>query len=162
MNEQIGITLLLYVHLVTMAWGVAGTTIANLMIRFEHEPWFSFLRIQQGPWLPSTLFPRLTRLITLSVILLGLSGIGLAYLRGGETLDLKVFTIKLILVGIVFVNGIELALKLEPELEKTVPANPGEPETPEFQRLMARVRLHGLISLTGWYLIVALSLFVRR
>jgi hypothetical protein len=67
----------------------------------------------------------------------------------GEALDLKILTVKLILVGIVFVNGVELALKLEPELENAVPANPVEPETPEFRRLMARVRLHGLISLAG-------------
>lgn len=162
MSEQTWITLFRYIHLVTMAWGVAGTTVANLMIRFEREPWLSFLQLRQGPWLPSTLFPRLTRLISLSVILLALSGAALGYLRGGEALDFKVLTVKLILVAVVFLNGMHLVITLEPELEKAAPAQPGEAETPQFQKLMARVRSHGLISLAGWYLIVALSLFVQR
>jgi len=162
MTDERLILILRFVHLVTMAWGVAGTTVANLMLRFEREPWLSLLRLRRGPWLPSTLFPRLTRLITLSVILLALSGIGLGYLRGGEALDLKVLTVKLIIVAAIFVNGIHLALSLEPQLEHAAPSQPSERESPAFTRLMARVRLHGLLSLVGWYAIVALSVFVPR
>ncbi len=162
MNQESLALILRFIHLVTMAWGVAGTTVANLMLRFEREPWLSFLRLRRGPWLPSTLFPRLTRLITLSVVLLALSGISLGYLRGGEALNLKVLTIKLILVAVIFINGVHLALSLEPQLEHAAPADPSQADSPAFRTLMARVRLHGLISLLGWYAIVALSVFVPR
>src|SRR4030042_973872 len=99
MTDERLILILRFVHLVTMAWGVAGTTVANLMLRFEREPWLSLLRLRRGPWLPSPLFPR---------------------------------------------------------------PHPSGPETPPCRGLAARVRLHGLISLVGWYAIVGLSVFIPR
>jgi hypothetical protein len=145
-----------------MAWGVAGTTVANLMLRFERAPWLTVLRLRSGPWLPSTLFPRLTRLISLSVVLLAGSGVALGYLQGGDRLNLPILVVKLALVAIIFVNGVHLAIELEPALERAAPSAPEKADSPDFRRLMGRVRLHGLISLVGWYLIVALSLFVKR
>ena len=85
----------------------------------------------------------------------------MVYLAGGEELNLKILTLKLILFAILFVNGMYLTLRLEPEMEHVTPAGSGVLQTESFQDVMSRVRTHSLISLVGWYAIVALSIFIR-
>jgi hypothetical protein len=161
MTEQSWINLFLFVHLVSMAWGVAGVTLDNMIVNLDREPWLSLLRLKPGPWLAGPLFPWLSRLIMAGVGLAAFSGIVMAYLVGGEDLNLKLLTVKLILFTILFVNGMYLTLRLEPEMETVAPVGSNEKETPAFQDVMRRVRIHSLISLTGWYTIVALSIFLR-
>jgi hypothetical protein len=161
MTEQSWMNLLLFVHLVAISWGVAGSTLDNVFVNLEREPWMSLLGIKRGPWLTGQVFPWLSRLITAGVALAGLSGVAMVYLAGGGELNLKILTVKLILFAILFVNGMYLTLRLEPEMEHVTPAGSGTREMEAFQGVMGRVRTHSLISLVGWYVIVALSIFIR-
>ena len=161
MTEQNWMDLLLFVHLVAISWGVAGSTLDNVFVNLEREPWTSLLGIKRGPWLTGPVFPWLSRLITAGVALAGLSGIAMVYLAGGQELNLKILTVKLLLFAILFVNGMYLTLRLEPEMEHVTPAGSSAMQTEAFQDVMSRVRTHSLISLVGWYAIVALSIFIR-
>jgi hypothetical protein len=151
-----------YVHLLAMACGVAGSTIANLMLTFDREPWLAFAGLRPGPWLPPSALPRLTRLMGPSVLVLAASGAAMGYLRGGGTLDVKLLTIKLLVVAFIFLNGMHLTLRLEPALAKAQDANPHADNDPVLLRLVGRLRWHCLVSLAGWYTITALSLYVVR
>ena len=161
MTEQSWINILIFVHLVSMAWGVAGVTLDNMIVNLDREPWLSLLRLKRGPWLAGLMFPWLSRLILAGVGAAALSGVAIAYLVGGEELNLKFLTVKLILFAILFVNGMYLTLRLEPEMETVTPDGSGTTETEAFQDVMRRVRKHSLISLAGWYTIVALSILLR-
>jgi hypothetical protein len=46
-----------YPHFIAMALGVAGSPIASLLVYCEREPYLSWVRLQAGPWLPTSLFP---------------------------------------------------------------------------------------------------------
>ena len=151
-----------YLHLVAMAFGVTGTTIANLIVHCEREPYLSWVRLRPGVWLPPSLLPLLTRLMSGGVVVLALTGVALGYLRSSGELNLKFLTVKLFLVTFVFLNGMHIVLHLEPRLEQSRPVNPDGPEHSAFRHLMARLRTHSKLSFVSWYLIAALSLYVRR
>jgi sulfite exporter TauE/SafE len=147
-----------FLHLVFLSWGVAGTTIANLSLRLEREPWLSLFRLEKGPWLPSILFPRLTRLVSLGLLGLILSGIGLT-VWGDASLNWWILTLKHVVVAILIVDGLHLALRLEPKLVDMA-KTPEDMERPEFEETMRKVKVAGLISLFSWYFITALSVFL--
>ena len=97
-----------YPHFIAMAVGVAGSPIASLLVYGEREPYLSWVRLQAGPWLPASLFPRLTRLMSAGVFILVLSGVSIGYLRGGQALRLKILVAKWLLVAFVFLNAMHL------------------------------------------------------
>ncbi|MFQ5405741.1 MAG: CopD family protein [Candidatus Micrarchaeia archaeon] len=137
-----------FLHYVGVALGAGGATIATLlMMKSEKDA-------KLAP-LTASFMPDISKVISSAVILLFLSGIGMAWALSGDLSNAptqELFQIKYALYAILIVAGGYLSLKVMPKMQEE--AKKGN--TAEVAKLKKQGKILGTGSLLIWYAILAL------
>lgn len=143
--------LLSFFHVVFMAWGLGGATVAAiLMIKARKEP----------ALMPSVMkfMEPVSKLIWIAIIGLLITGIVIAALGAGKgSYDAGVLAVKHAAVTVLVINGLILSLLLLPKLKKLFPA-PGSKPSLEFLKTSKLLNASSTIGLVLWYVIAGLSI----
>ena len=148
MAESIVLQIFMVIHLISLSWGVGGATIGFI---------FNIVSSKKKEMAPhiSKVMPYISQLIMISLILLGVSGIGVQSVGGdffGYLTLYPLSIVKLILVIILVTIGIFLVAKLAPKLESLAPK--GGPPSEEFLETRKLVMICGTINFILWYVIL--------
>jgi hypothetical protein len=142
-------------HIVTILIGVVTATISDFTF-------FRFLKDFRVSIRESQILERLSQVIWFSVALFIVSGLGLFLPRMEEYLAQPKFLVKMIVVGVIIVNGTLLNLMVAPKLTE-VPFNKKIVMKGKKAEELAGVRrlafILGPVSIISWYSALALGLF---
>lgn len=134
-------------HHIGIAWGAGGATIAAILrIKAEKDP-------QIAP-VVMRLMPTISKLIWVGLILLAVSGIGLAKLTRWPV-DSDILRIKIGLVVVLVLNGLNMMFRVMPKMAKLAPKG-GAPSA-EFLKMKNYARFAGMLGLALWGLILIFS-----
>ena len=147
------LTVVNFFHIIFIAWGVGGATIATiLMAKGEKEPTIM-------PVIMKLIGP-ISKLIWVSIIGLIITGIILAVLGyANGDIDKNILMIKQVVVAILILNGLFLNFKLLPKLKKSTPAPASKPSV-EFFKFKKYMKISSILSLILWYAIVLLGVML--
>lgn len=137
-----GIDLLTLIHIVGAVIAVGAVTTTDGLMMFLHV----------RPALSKTLAkvaPLLSVMVWIGLVLLGISGIGFL-LRFPALVTLPHFQLKIVLMAIVFVNGIFINVKITPLFQEV--AGQWETRNPSLIRFERIAMISGIISFVGWWL----------
>jgi putative copper export protein len=135
------------IHVLGLAWGLGGVTVnVILMMRAEKNP--EIAPVVMG------LAPTVAKLIWLAIVLLAISGIGLA-IEGSDWIDKTVLLVKHALVIVMVIGGIILLFVMMPKMKKLAPKE--GPPSSEFLSLKKKVQAIGMVNLILWYAIFIIS-----
>jgi putative copper export protein len=141
------IDFILMLHVLGLAWGLGGVTVnVILMMKSEKNP-------EIAPAIMSVA-PSVAKLIWLAIVLLVISGIGLA-IEGQDVIDSTTLLAKHALVATMVIIGLILVFSFLPKMQKLAPK--GGPPSPEFLGLKKKVQLLGTVNLVLWYAIFGIS-----
>jgi putative copper export protein len=156
MAETIVLQLFLILHFISLSWGVGGATIGFI---------FNILSSKKTDLRPhiSSVMPYISKLIMISLIILGISGVGIQSVLGNPTFinywaDFPLSIVKFILVIILVLIGLFLVIKLAPKLESLNPK--GGPPSEEFLKTRKIMILLGTINFILWYGILILAIIM--
>ena len=140
------------VHLIGLCWGVGGATLGLLlMIVSERNP-------ELKPHV-SKILPINTRLVMSGIIILGISGVVLQLVIGGNYYaDHWILGLKQVVAAILLVIGILLATKIVPKMQRLAPK--GGPPSEDFLKTKKLVMIAGITNTILWYVIVVLSVIM--
>ncbi len=142
-----------FFHLVFLAWGLGGATIAAiLMAKAEKQP----------ELMPSVmkLVEPVSKLIWIAIIGLILTGSITAAIGAAKGYyDPAILLIKHVAVAAVVINGLNITFRLLPKLKKSA-AGPGSKPSNEFLKVKSHLKKSSIASLILWYLIVGLSVLM--
>lgn len=132
------------VHLFGLALGLGAATLADIFF-------FKFIKDFRISHEEAAILNTLSQIIWLGLALLMLSGIGL-YLANAEALNhSSKFLVKLVVVGVILVNGMFLNLMIAPRLVQISFGGPHAHVPGELTRLRRIAFALGAISMTSWY-----------
>ncbi len=138
------------IHVLGLAWGIGGATINTILImKAEKDP-------QIAPVVMG-LVPSIVKLIWVAIILLILSGIGLA-IEGADWLDTTIMLVKHALVAVLVVIGLVMMFVMMPKMQKLAPK--GGPPSAEFLAAKKTTQALGMLNLVLWYAILVMSYWV--
>jgi len=139
-------------HLIGLCWGVGGATLGLLlMVISERNP-------ELKPHVAKIL-PINTRLVMSGIIVLGISGVALQLVIGGNYYaEHWILGLKHIVAAILLIIGILLAAKIVPKMQKLAPKD--GPPTEEFLKTKKLVMIAGITNTILWYVIVILSVIM--
>ncbi|MAG22092.1 MAG: hypothetical protein CL943_02195 [Candidatus Diapherotrites archaeon] len=139
-----------FFHIVFLAWGVGGVTIAMLLsIKADKEP-------DLGPAV-MRLMPSISKLIWVGLIGLAVTGIVTTSMGLGKGFfDENLLLIKHILVVLIVIAGLNLTFRLIPKMKALVP-KPGAAPSAEFLSVKKQMKITSMASLILWYAVVVLS-----
>lgn len=152
MAESVVLQIFMIIHLISLSWGVGGATIGFI---------FNIVSSKKKEMAPhiSKVMPYISKLIMLSLILMGISGIVVQAVIGGDFFAywtwFPLSIVKLILVIILVAIGIFLVAKLAPKLESLAPK--GGPPSEEFLETRKLVMICGTINFILWYVILVFA-----
>lgn len=132
--------LIIFLHLLGLSLGVGGVIISDVL--------FHALEKKERPERIIHTFPYLSKIISLGLFILILSGIGLVS-KEEDYLSSPIFWVKMFFVVVVIVNGLFLNLKISPKIIKYYTA-PHEFTDSDFSHLKAKAYVSGAISLFSW------------
>lgn len=136
--------LFLLLHIVSFAIGLGGATIADIFF-------FKFLKDFRISEAESETLDTLSRVIWVALGVIVVSGVGL-YLPNAEALNqVPKFLVKMIVVGVLIVNGIFLNLLVAPRLVKIAFHQKHFHEKNELHHIRKIAFALGAISITSWY-----------
>ncbi|MCK4384101.1 MAG: hypothetical protein KAW66_12450 [Candidatus Lokiarchaeota archaeon] len=140
------------IHLIGLCWGVGGATLGLLlMIVSERNP-------ELKPHVAKIL-PINTRLVMSGIIFLGISGVVLQLVIGGNYYaEHWILGLKHVVAAILLVIGILLAFKIVPKMQKLAPK--GGPPSEDFLKTKKLVIIAGTTNTILWYVIVVLSVIM--
>ena len=155
MAESVVLQIFMIIHLISLSWGVGGATLGFL---------FNIVSSKKKDMAPhiSSVMPYITKLIILSLILLGVSGVVVQVVLSGNfhgywiTFPLSI--VKTVLVIVLVIIGVLLAAKLAPKLGTLAPR--GGPPSEEFLRTRKLVMILGMVNLILWYVILILAVIM--
>jgi hypothetical protein len=149
---------LVVTHLVGLIFGMGGVTATDIVSAYgmhvnrECMPRVVFI------------FKVLTFMVWVGLFLLIVSGAGLWYTSPdlyGENLDSWAFKLKLVLTGVVIVNGLFLTLVVSPAFESSVMLD-NYAKTKEFRRATMLGYASGGLSFISWWGAFFLGIYVFR
>lgn len=151
-------TVLVSLHLIGLIFGLGGVTATDMISAY-------------GMFVKPTMLPKvvgvfkvLSFLVWVGIFLLLASGAGLWITSSsiyGENLSSWPFYLKLVLSGVVVVNGLFLTLVVTPAFEKSV-ILPDYACTKEFRKAMLLGFISGGISFGSWWGAFLLGIYVFR
>ncbi len=141
-------------HSLGIAWGLGGATIAYIGMRTgQKDPQFG------QAW--AKFMPTISKIIWVALISLMVSGVGLLVLHPPSVAySAAMWGIKHVVVYFIIAAGILITFVLGPKIKRLAPQDGAKP-SPEFLKVRKIVQLLGLINLVCWYVVVALSVFIR-
>ncbi len=152
MAESAILQIFMIIHLISLSWGVGGATIGFIFNIVSSK------NVEMKPHI-SKVMPYISKLIMLSLILMGVSGIVVQAVVGGDFFGywtlFPLSIVKLILVIILVAIGIFLVAKLAPKLESLAPK--GGPPSKEFLETRKLVMICGTINFILWYVILVFA-----
>lgn len=137
-------------HLLGVALGIGGATIADILF-------FRFLknyRISKGE---KAILETCSKLLWLALLILFITGIGLFFLDSENLLTNGKFQMKMIALGIIFVNGIALNMIVTPWLLKIPFDAPSKTMTSKVRLMRHLSFMLGAVSFVSWYFIFCIS-----
>jgi len=139
-------------HLIGLCWGVGGATLGLLlMVISERNP-------EMKPHVAKIL-PTNTRLIMLGIILLGISGVALQLVIGGNYYSAHwILGLKHVVAAVLLTIGILMAAKIGPKMQRLAPK--GGPPSGEFLKTKKLAMILGITNTILWYVIVILSVIM--
>ena len=141
-----------YIHLISMAFGVGGSTLAMIISRkIDKNP-------EIAPIIMELIKP-VSKLIRLGLILLILSGLGFMVLGSKGYIYQPFFLAKMLTVSIISINAILMKFVLNPKLRKLIKKS-GSKSSPELLKVKKYIKLSNIISLVAWYLVVAFAVLM--
>ena len=145
----LGYLIIRYIHLIAMAFGLGGATVAMILSRMaEKNPELApiIMKVIQS----------VSKLIWLGLILLILSGFAFSFVGSSSSSSPQIFNLKMITVAILLINGLLMNFVLNPRFQELVPRG-GEKPSPEFLKVKKYLKISGLLSFVFWYVLVALA-----
>ncbi|MHA2280940.1 MAG: hypothetical protein ACXAC5_08820 [Promethearchaeota archaeon] len=156
MAESITLQIFIILHLISLSWGVGGATLGFI---------FNIVSSKKPEMKPhiSNVMPYISKLIMLSLIVLGVSGIGVQSILGSENffsywVDYPLSIVKFVLILILLTIGILLVAKFAPKMDSLAPK--GEPPSEEFLKTRKIVIICGTINLILWYVLIILAVIM--
>ena len=140
-----------FLHFLGLAFGLGGATIAAIISRKAEKD------AELGKQSMKLMLP-ISKLIWLGLILLIISGVGLAFMIKWPV-NKNLLIIKHVLVFWIFVFGIVIGKKAR-KMEKLAPLNSKSKISQEFLKTKRQLKIFGMINLILWYLVTLLSVFV--
>lgn len=142
-----------FFHVVFLAWGVGGVTIATLLMakgEKEKDLMPAIIRLMEP----------ISKLIWVSIIGLAITGIVTTSIGLGKGyFDETLLLIKHIVIAIIVIDGLNISMKLLPKMKKLAPA-PGAMPSAEFLKIKKHLKVSSIISLILWYAVVLLSVIM--
>ena len=140
------------IHLIGLCWGVGGATLGLLlMVISERNP-------EMKPHV-SKILPTITRLIMFGIILLGISGVVLQLVIGGNYYSEHwILGLKHVVAAVLLIIGILMAAKVGPKMQRLAPKG-GSPSE-EFLKTQKLAMIGGITNTILWYVIVILSVIM--
>ena len=139
-------------HLIGLCWGVGGATLGLLlMVISERNP-------ELKPHV-SKILPINTRLILFGMLLLGISGVVLQLVIGGNYYaDHWILGLKHVVAAILLILGVLMIVKISPKMQRLAPK--GGPPSEEFLKTKKLAMITGITNTILWYVIVILSVIM--
>ena len=140
------------IHLIGLSWGVGGATLGLLlMVISERNP-------EMKPHV-SKILPTITRLIMVGIILLGISGVVLQLVIGGNYYSEHwILGLKHVVAAVLLIIGILMAAKVGPKMQRLAPK--GGPPSKEFLKTKKLAMIGGITNTILWYVLVILSVIM--
>ncbi len=140
------------IHLIGLCWGVGGATLGLLlMVVSERNP-------ELKPHVAKIL-PTITRLIMFGIILLGISGVVLQLVIGGNYYSEHwILGLKHVVAAVLLIIGILMAAKVGPKMQRLAPK--GGPPSEEFLKMKKLAMIGGITNTILWYVIIILSVIM--
>ncbi|MCK5254063.1 MAG: hypothetical protein KAQ96_13980 [Thermoplasmata archaeon] len=137
-------------HVLALAWGLGGVTVnVILMMKAEKNP--EIAPVVMG------LAPSVAKLIWVAIVLLIISGVGLA-IEGADYLDGTILLVKHALVAVMVFGGLILLFVMMPKMQAFAPK--GGPPSAEFLAVKKKVQGIGMMNVILWYAIFVISYLV--
>jgi uncharacterized membrane protein len=137
-------TLLVIIHLFGFAIGVGGATVTDLFF-------FKFLKDYHISKWESKILHSVSELIWVGLAILVVSGIALYLPEAARLNESSKFLAKVIVVGIILINGIVLNLYISPKLFKISFGKKHKHQKGELHYLRKAAFATGAISIVSWY-----------
>jgi hypothetical protein len=137
-------------HLLGVALGIGGATVADILF-------FRFLknyRISKGE---KSILEICSKILWLALLILFVTGIGLFSLDAENLLTNGKFQMKMIALGIIFVNGVALNMIVTPWLLKIPFDAPSKTMTSKVRLMRHLSFMLGAVSFVSWYFIFCIS-----
>ncbi len=132
------------VHLLGFALGVGGATVTDMFF-------FRFLRDYHISKWEANIMHMVSQLIWIGLAILVISGLGL-YLQDAEVLNMSSkFITKVIIVGVILLNGILLNLYISPKMIMINFGKKHKHHPGELHQLRRAAFASGAVSLVSWY-----------
>jgi len=140
------------IHLIGLCWGVGGATLGLLlMVISERNP-------EMKPHV-SKILPTNARLIMVGIIFLGISGVVLQLVIGGNYYSEHwILGLKHVVAAVLLIIGILMAAKVGPKMQRLAPK--GGPPSEEFLKTKKLAMIGGIANTILWYVIVILSVIM--
>jgi len=140
------------VHLIGLCWGVGGATLGLLlMIVSERNP-------ELKPHV-SKILPINTRLVMSGIIILGISGVVLQLVIGGNYYaEHWILGLKHVVAAVLLIIGLIMAIMIGPRMQRLAPK--GGPPSEEFLKTKKIAMILGITNTILWYVIVILSVIM--
>jgi uncharacterized membrane protein len=138
---------ILMIHVLGLGWGLGAVTVNMiLMMKAEKNP--EIAPVVMG------LAPSVAKLIWVAIILLVISGVGLA-IEGADDIDRTVMAVKHSLVVAMVIIGLFMIFRMMPKMQKLAPT--GGPPSGDFLALKKKLQALGMINVVLWYVIFVIS-----
>lgn len=143
------------VHLAAMAVGLGGATISDIFF-------FRFLRdLRISKW-ESKVLHTFSRIIWIALTVVVLSGLALYLPQAQELNEVSKFVSKMIVFGVIIVNGLVLNLYVSPKLTKiSFKSEADETARTRFPVWRSIAFACGSISITSWYTVLVFATLPR-
>lgn len=139
-----------FLHLVGLAWGVGGATIAAIISRKAEKD-------QEVGRVIMKLMPSVSKIIWLGLVLLLVSGFGIsAYIE--RPINTWLLAVKHTVVIAIVIIGAAIWLRFR-KMQRLIP-KPGEVPSAEFSGSKRQVKALSAANLVLWYLVVIFSTFI--
>lgn len=132
------------VHLIAAAIGLGAATITDVFFS-------KFLKDFKISEQESDILNTLSQVIWFALAIIVITGIGLFLPESERLLDSSKFLVKMIVVGVIIVNGAFLNLLISPRLVHISFGQPHSHESGELHRLRRLAFALGAISIVSWY-----------
>lgn len=134
---------LLALHLIGFAIGVGGATVADVFF-------LKFLKDFRISKTEADFMKTLSRILWTGVVILTVTGLGLFLLDPARLLASAKFISKMIVVLVLFLNGVFLHYFVTPSLHK-IAFHKDHPKAKSLKRIRQQAFISGGISIVSWY-----------